>query len=540
MIRWRLIRRTASVGPILALWLPVICALAACTSGATKATDRPAASPTLVAPTQTATPRNSPTSVPTRAPTIVAATATRAASPTPASIPASPEPSASPMTASRSPAPPSAVTHSPVARPPIIYETSVTLSTYGYVQALQPTQPDDPVFPYPRLDFDRVAEPAPLSYAAIVLENDYTSITVLPQLGGRILRWIDKATGENLFYANPVVKPTRWGYRGWWLATGGMEWALPVEEHGLNEWRPWAYRIQRSADSVTVHVSDTEDRTGLYIEVAITLDAQHSYFTVKPLIHNPTGAAQTYQFWLNAMLSLGGNSVSANTQFILPTSQVTIHSTGDSTLPGAYQPASWPVIGGRDMSRYGNWTSWLGVFDSPAAHGGFMGAYDHDSDLGVVRVYPVGVARGAKIFASGGLDPGLWTDDGSGYFELWGGLLPTFADVTSLAPGDSVGWTERWYAVLGIGGYDFANDHGAVRISETSEQIAIGIACTRRVTGTLVVWQAGQVIARVPVVVSPDRPLIHTVGSSPTGGAPGMQLIDDRGEVLLQYGSVGG
>jgi hypothetical protein len=420
-----------------------------------------------------------------------------------------------------------------------VYETSVTIPTYGYIQALQPTQPDDPIYPYPRLNFDQIAAPAPQTYKAIVVENSYTTITIAPELGGRILRWIDKPTGKNLFYANPVIKPTRWGYRGWWLATGGMEWALPVEEHGLNEWRPWKYSIERSVGSVTVRVSDTEDRTGLYIEVAITLDMQHSYITVKPVVRNPTGAAQKYQVWLNAMLSLGGNRVGDNTQFILPTGQVTIHSTGDGSLPGAGQPASWPVIGGRDMSRYGNWTSWLGFFDSPTAHGGYMGAYDHGADLGVVRVYPVGVAQGAKVFGGRGLDPGLWTDGGSTYFELWGGLLPTFNDYATLAPGASVGWTDRWYAVSGIGGYDFANANGAVRLIESDGRITVALATTSGVTGRAVVWQAGQAIGRVPVVVAPGRPFVQTIDSAAGGGALGVQLIDRSGDVTLQYGAVG-
>src|SRR3990172_3262376 len=98
---------------------------------------------------------------------------------------------------------------------------------------------------------------------------------------------------------------------------------------------------------------------------------------------------------------------------------------------------------------------------------------NHDADLGVVRVYPVGVAQGAKVFGGRGLDPGLWTDGGSTYFELWGGLLPTFNDYATLAPGASVGWTDRWYAVSGIGGYDFANANGAVRLIESDGRITV-------------------------------------------------------------------
>jgi hypothetical protein len=423
---------------------------------------------------------------------------------------------------------------------PVAYETTVNLTTYNYTQALQPSQPDDPIYPYPHLDFDRVGPASSQAYHAIVLENGYTSLTILPDLGGRILRWIDKATGKNLFYANPVIKPTQWGYRGWWLATGGMEWAFPVEEHGLNEWRSWNYHIERSGGTVTARVTDVDDRTGLTIEVAITLDTQHSYITIRPRIANSTTQPQRYQFWLNGMFSLGKNHVSGNTQFIVPAQRVTIHSTGDSSLPNAHQTSAWPMIGGRDMSWYKNWSAWLGFFESPSAQGGFMGAYNHDTDLGVVRVYPVGVAQGAKVFAGAGLDPGLWTDGNSSYFELWGGLLPTFWDYTNIAPSASVGWSEQWYAVSGIDGYDFANLNGAVRLSDAGGRITVALSTPYIAAGNVIVWHEEKPIANWPISIGPGQPFVRSIENPVgSGGAIGVQLIDSSGKVILQYGSVG-
>lgn len=126
---------------------------------------------------------------------------------------------------------------------PTVYETALTIDTFDYEPALIPTTPEDLVYPYPRMDHNRVGPPSPKNYKAIVLENRYLQLTILPDLGGRIYRWIDKASGKNLFYENPVIKPTTWGNRGWWLATGGMEWALPLDEHGLSEASPWAYQL---------------------------------------------------------------------------------------------------------------------------------------------------------------------------------------------------------------------------------------------------------------------------------------------------------
>ncbi|MCZ7671376.1 MAG: DUF5107 domain-containing protein [Chloroflexi bacterium] len=65
------------------------------------------------------------------------------------------------------------------------------------------------------------------TFQAITLHNRYVSATVLPELGGRLYQFTDKMTGRQLLYNNPILKPTVWGHRGWWLASGGIEWAFP-------------------------------------------------------------------------------------------------------------------------------------------------------------------------------------------------------------------------------------------------------------------------------------------------------------------------
>ena len=76
------------------------------------------------------------------------------------------------------------------------------------------------------------------------------------------------------------------------------------------------------------------------------------------------------------------------------------------------------------------------------------------ADEGMLRIYPNDVARGAKLFSPGFsdmLDPKLWTDDGSSYVELHGGVMPTFNDWYELEPGGEITWSEIWYPVAGIG-----------------------------------------------------------------------------------------
>jgi hypothetical protein len=68
---------------------------------------------------------------------------------------------------------------------------------------------------------------APRTWRTLHLENEHLRITVLPDLGGRIWRAVDKANGAQMFYANPSLKFAQVAYRGAW-ATFGVEFNFPV------------------------------------------------------------------------------------------------------------------------------------------------------------------------------------------------------------------------------------------------------------------------------------------------------------------------
>ena len=424
---------------------------------------------------------------------------------------------------------------------PRVDEASITINTFAYDSALMPTAEDDPIYPYPRLDHERVGSPSPKTHRAIVLENRYLELTILPDLGGRIYRWVDKASGKNLFYQNPVIKPTTWGNRGWWLATGGMEWALPLDEHGLSEASRWDYELRQGVNLASVMVSNTEERSGLVSEITISLDADHAYFTLIPEIANPGDAPVSFKFWLNGMFGLGSQQVGPGLEFVLPGREVFVHSTGDDSLPDGGELMDWPVFEGRDLSDYGTWTSYLGAFAAPSAQADYMGAYSNATDLGVVRIFPHQTVSGAKIFGMGNIDPARWTIDESSYFELWGGLAPTFEDETVLEGGDSITWQERWYAVTDIGGFDFANEEAALRLDVDEPLIHVAVATTRPLIGHLTLWRDGEQIKAWPLSVSPTRSFQRVV--TPPGGRVtgswGLSLHDREGSQVAAVGKTG-
>jgi hypothetical protein len=352
---------------------------------------------------------------------------------------------------------------------------------------------------------------------------------VLPAIGGRILRWEDKRTGRLLTYANPVIKPAyQWGYRGWWLATGGVEWAFPVEEHGLNEWRPWQYELMSGPDWRGVRVWDVESRTGMTVEVALRLYAGRSDLSVTPRITNPGSQAKPFQFWINAMLTLSGNNMpSPALHFWVPTGQMMVHSTNDPGLPGPRGLMSWPRYWyansfWRDFSEYSTWTKYLGLFATEVQ--GAAGLYDVAADQGVVRVYPPAVAKGVKLFCLGDIGSAQYTNDDSRYVELWGGYTRTFfaEDYATIQPGQMITWEESWYPVSGIGGLNWANDQMAAALRVSGGTVTVGLYAPAETQARLVLRQGGSMVQAWDISAGPDRPF-HAVYAG-SGGAWDLQV----------------
>jgi hypothetical protein len=419
----------------------------------------------------------------------------------------------------------------------------VTLNTYPYQQFLHDAYNREIDFPYRQLDVQGYGSSNPESkitpvvHELVVMENDYLKLTFLPDLGGRIYQCFFKPTGNNEFYQNHVVKPSPWGppeQRGW-LALGGMEWGFPVPEHGYLWGEPWGYLTlpQEDIGSVIVFNGDTKH---LHSRVTVSMGSDKSRFVVDHQVINPTDHPVKFQYWSDAMLAPGpSDTVSKGLQFIFPVTQMTVHSTGDKELPGPHEALPWPVFGGRDMSFLVNWRQWLGAFERPRSQKGFVAVYDHDSDEGMVAVFPPDVIRGAKLFGFGWSDPippGNYTDDGSSYVEMHLGLTPTFWDWTTLQPGESVTWTETWFPVAGIGGIVGANADGAMNVLRSDKETRVGIFAARALTGSLHLYAGEKDLGSKAVFLPPGSHGWYTFPAAV--GTVSARLEDADGRVILR------
>jgi hypothetical protein len=385
----------------------------------------------------------------------------------------SPPPSLSPS------ATPTATSH-----PVQVRDGTIQVQSYPWAEFLRPVWSE--VYGLEILALDRAAyeaatpRPELVIYRALTVENDLLQLTFLPELGGRLYRLVFKRTGNDELYVNPVLKPSPWGppEQGGWLAAGGMEWGLPVEEHGYLWGVPWEAEVVQTVGEATVLLTAPAGQR-LRAQVAVTL--RGGGVEIRPRLENVSGAPLDLKFWINAMLAPGAaNTVSPDVRFVLPEAidQVMVHSRGDVDLPGPGQPMPWPEFGGRDMSRLGAWNQWLGFFALDVS-AGFAGVYDEAADEGLMRIFPPQVARGVKGFAFGWaapIDPASYTDDGSAYVELHAGLVPTFDDAYRLAPGEVVTWSEWWYPLAGLGRVRYANRHVALNLEVMGDNARIRLA----------------------------------------------------------------
>ena len=101
------------------------------------------------------------------------------------------------------------------------------------------------VYPHPVME-ELSAEPTNKEWTAVFLENEFLQLMILPELGGRLHRAIDKSNDYRMVYENEVIKPALVGLTGPWIS-GGIEFNWP-QHHRPSTYEPVDWTIEESED----------------------------------------------------------------------------------------------------------------------------------------------------------------------------------------------------------------------------------------------------------------------------------------------------
>jgi len=329
-----------------------------------------------------------------------------------------------------------------------IWEETVTIPTYPVGKA----NPHPPlqrrgywaVYPYPLLDA-LSDEAQPREYRALMLENPYLRVMVLPELGGRVWSLYDKISGRECLHQPPSIKPALVGLTGAWIA-GGIEFNFPIG-HRYTTHQPVWYTLsypKEEGDKATIWIGEICRRSRMMWMVGISLYPDTAFMETDIRLFNRTELKKRFYFWTNCAVS-----AHEEWQWILPASSV---RNWEGDLSEARATLPFPVTDeGIDLSLYRSYDRASSVF----AHdfrGDFFGGYDLREDTGLLHVANPRDACGRKLFTWGTADDGaVWAerldDRGVPYVEIQTGRFEDQSIWHWIPPHSLECWQEAWYPI---------------------------------------------------------------------------------------------
>ncbi len=314
-----------------------------------------------------------------------------------------------------------------------------------------------------------------VSYQAVCLENEYLFVMVLPQLGGRIHRALDKTNGYDFIYYNHVIKPALVGLTGPWIS-GGIEFNWP-QHHRPSTFSPVDYTLSQNPDgSCSVYLSEIDKMYGTKGMASISLYPGKAYIEINGRLFNNTELPQTFLWWANPAVP-----VNEHTYSVFPPDVNAVMDHGRravSTFPiatGEYYKYDYSA--GVDISRYQNIkvpTSYM------AAHSDFdfIGNYDEKQGAGLLHVADHHISPGKKQWTWGSGDFGQsWdrnlTDADGPYIELMTGVFTdNQPDFSWLKPYEEKTFTQYFMPYKGVGRVCNATRDAAVGLFPANDQTA--------------------------------------------------------------------
>ncbi|MBX2817498.1 MAG: DUF5107 domain-containing protein [Saprospiraceae bacterium] len=378
-------------------------------------------------------------------------------------------------------------------------------------------------------------EPEDQEWTVVTLENEYISVYVLPEVGGKVWGAIDRKSGKEFIYRNEVMKFRNISMRGPWTS-GGIEFNFGIIGHHPSTATPVDYRTQKNEDgSVSCIVGNIDLPSRTQWRVEIRLPADRAYFETRVLFNNPDPLPQAYYNWMTAAAFAQEDLV-----FYCPGDQYVEH--GGNSHP-------WPTheSNGRDLSHYrennfGGSKSYhvVGEYDD------FFGGYFENEGYGFGHWAPYEEMPGQKLWLwalsrQGGIWEDLLTDSDGQYIEFQAGRMfdqySLGADQnpitkSSFEPGRSDIWREFWFPVPKMGGITEVSKGGILHVMEEDGQRKTLVSSfAETVSPIIVITQSGDTLHHQMHQLVPLSPISVAMGPSNSEQArvevPGLQLRYD-------------
>lgn len=399
---------------------------------------------------------------------------------------------------------------------------------------------------YPLAFYSRISDAkSDKPWDILTLENQWVRIELMPELGGRIWRGLDKTNGYDFFYHQSVVKPALVGLAGPWIS-GGVEFNWP-QHHRPATYLPTDTEIEVHEDgSRTIWMSDHDPMSHMKGMHGITMYPDSSRVELKARLYNRTPQKQTFLWWANVAAEVHDQYQS----FFPPDVQyVADHAVrAMSSFPVArnqyygvdYRP-------GTDLSWYKNIpvpTSYM----ITKTNYDFFGGYDYTADGGFVHLADRHISPGKKQWTWGNhafgraWDRELTEPNAKGeyppYVELMAGVYTdNQPDFSYLLPYETKTFTQTWWPIRGIGVAHQANLDFALHLSLAGGLARVGLCASARFDDVnLRLTLGNQVLREGAVEVAPDRPVLWSVDVPGGCGEHDLRLeVVRQGRVVLMY-----
>lgn len=297
---------------------------------------------------------------------------------------------------------------------------------YGQVTSIHPYLLQD--------QYSRERSTAPMRIA--VLENELMRAEFALDLGGRLVRLLDRTTGRDLVHRNAIFQPANLALRNAWFS-GGVEWNIGMRGHWPLTCEPLYAALVSGPDGEPVlRMWEYERIRGLIVQLDATLDAHAPALHVQVRVRNPHPTETGMYWWTNiAVAQTAGSRVFTAATHAYRTGYDGRLALVDLTAEDVSHPASAPAAA--------DWFHVLRQAQEPKSGGQpWIAALEADgSGLGHVSTPQL---SGRKLFVWGDTTGGRHWQDwlGGSYFEIQGGLATTQYEHLPMPGGATWEWTE--------------------------------------------------------------------------------------------------